>query len=345
MLVAHGYDAFVSPAARTGLSFAATRFVAKLALPLFVGLAGVGVALRLARADETARGGEGGANSRRELARRGLEIILIGYALSLAMAAMDGYLGRPAIWLRADALHVIGLSVLLLGCTLPAIGARHRPWVALGLSAILALASPWLHPTARTAQTWLDHPPLGQAMALIVDVPPLTKMPLLPLGAWAALGVAIAGPIQRAPAQFAFAAALLAPLAFYGMEAWVATSGVALTRSHPAVLANVVELFARAMVVLGLSLVWSRWSVSRGRSSSIERGLAWLGRRSLAFYVVHLPFVYGAPGKPLRELRLGMGGATCAVLLVGVGSVGILMMRDALAHAHRQRRVAKGSAG
>src|SRR5829696_8604388 len=103
MFVAHGYDAWLSPAAKTGLGWRITREIAAAALPSFFLLAGAGVALAWLRAAPNARSAMRGS-----LALRGLRLIATGYALSLAYAWLDGGLAQPAVWLRADVLHAIG---------------------------------------------------------------------------------------------------------------------------------------------------------------------------------------------------------------------------------------------
>jgi uncharacterized membrane protein len=55
MIEAHAYDAYVDAPHRVTAAFALTRFIALLPLPLFLTLAGMGVALRVQRGLERGR--------------------------------------------------------------------------------------------------------------------------------------------------------------------------------------------------------------------------------------------------------------------------------------------------
>ncbi|MCB9660718.1 MAG: DUF1624 domain-containing protein [Sandaracinaceae bacterium] len=288
MIQAHAYDAYVDAPHRGSTAFAVTRFLALLPLPLFMVLAGMGVALRVERG--RARG-EATATTRRELTRRGGLVLLSGYALNLLYGLMDGARTIGEL-LRFDVLHVIGASILLLGALLP---GRARPTLtASALVALWLVPSPWLQRAGQRA-------PDGVRLLLVpfVDISPYTKMPLLPLAAWCALGAACAQVTLRAPRVVAAMALPLAVAAHLGTEAWAALPGVTLARTHPIVWLNAVDLAARALVVIGLVLA------ATARHAGPSRAQApWLalGTGSLRVYALHLPFAYGALGRPLRAI-------------------------------------------
>lgn len=286
MIEAHAFDAYVDASHRATLGFAATRFIALLPLPLFLMLAGMGVALRIARARER---GEPPRDVQRELVRRGAQVLASGYALNVAYGLMDGA-RELSSYLRFDVLHVIGASLMLVGWWLP---ARVKPqraaaWVAVAV----LLPSPWLNALAAELES-----PLRFALVPFVDIAPFTVMPLVPLCAWCALGVAVTPWCVRWPGRAALVALAIAMAASMGMNAWIDASGTPLTRMHPAVWLNAIDLAGRAVAVIGLSLVvYPRVA----RTRLLVPALLVLGTGSLRVYALHLPFAYGALGRPLR---------------------------------------------
>ena len=195
MIEAHAYDAYVDAPDRVTAAFALTRFIALLPLPLFLTLAGMGVALRVQRG--LARG-EAPHDVRRELVWRGFRVVLAGFALNVIYGLMDGA-RELGSYLRFDVLHVIGASSMLLGLVLP---GRVRPQrTALVVALLVLLPSPWLNGAAADLES-----PLRFALVPFVDVPPFTVMPLFPLAVWCALGAAITPVCVRWPGRVALVA-------------------------------------------------------------------------------------------------------------------------------------------
>lgn len=288
MIEAHAYDAYVDAPHRATAGFEVTRFIALLPLPLFLVLAGMGVALRIERARER---GEAARGVQRELVRRGAQVLASGYALNVIYGLMDGA-RELASYLRFDVLHVIGASLMLVGCLLPGRARPQRAAVILGLA--ILLPSPWLNGLAAQLSS-----PLRFVLVPFVDIAPFTVMPLFPLAGWCALGVAIAPLCVRWPARVALLALPVAVAAYVGMQAWLGADGSTLSRVHPAVWLNALDLGARALVVIGLSLVvYPRVAETRFAVPALVA----LGTTSLWVYALHLPFAYGALGKPLRAM-------------------------------------------
>jgi uncharacterized membrane protein len=309
MIQAHAYDAYVDAPHRASLAFAVTRFVALLPLPLFMVLAGMGVALRVQRGHER---DEDPRRVRRELVRRGLTVVLAGYGLSAVYGLMDGA-SSPAVFLRFDVLHVIGASIVALGLALP---GRRRPVPAAAAIGLCFLApSPFLQQLAQTASETGGGAPDGAWRLLLVpfvDVPPYTQMPLFPLASWCGLGAACTPALLRHPARVGGAALLVATGAYVGMHAWLEVPGVTLTRAHPVVWLNAADLGARALVVVALALVCAPRLPQGTRAWS---GMLALGTGSLRVYALHLPFAYGALGRAVRAAPdMSVGAATPWVL-------------------------------
>jgi uncharacterized membrane protein len=165
-----------------------------LPLPLFLTLAGMGVALRVQRGRE--RGEAPATCARAAVARR--RVVLAGYALNVIYGLMDGA-RELGSYLRFDVLHVIGASSMLLGLLLP---GRARPQrAALAVALLMLLPSPWLNAAAADLES-----PLRFALVPFVDIAPFTVMPLFPLAAWCALGAALTPVCVRWPGRVALVA-------------------------------------------------------------------------------------------------------------------------------------------
>src|SRR5690606_37400850 len=102
--------------------------------------------------------------------------------------------------LRADVLHVIGLSIVAFslfgidGATVPS--PRRMALAALALLIIPTLLCPWLSPLGAEVRG-----PLRFAVALFIDVPGVTLMPFVPLVSWLAAGALVAMAMLRARAS------------------------------------------------------------------------------------------------------------------------------------------------
>jgi hypothetical protein len=341
MIQGHAYHGWVAPAHREELAFRFTRLLGTLPLPAFLVLAGASLALAVRGAAERA---EDAARLRRRLVLRGLEIVGIGYAVSLAYGLLDGARSLDT-FLRADVLHVIGLSIAVValfgvrgddaGIVAPS-KLLSAAW-AVGLAT--TLPSPLVHALGARAEGWLRYP-----LALLVDVPGVTQMPLFPLAGWFCLGVGVAFAFDASRARagstsrFAalagassrflallFGGALLVALAASAATEWVASRSAApLTRAHPAIVLNLIDLGARGLVVLAIGA-----SLSTVLGERARRAVARLGQGTLVAYVVHVPFCYGRLGARLAG-KLDMPSATWALLpLVGL-SFGAIWARDRL---------------
>jgi hypothetical protein len=335
MIQGHAYDGWVSPESKETAAYAFTRLLGTLPLPAFLVLAGAAVVLRV---EAAARRGESATEVRRSVMRRGLFVLAIAYVVSAIYALIDGLEGIETI-LRADVLHVIGLSIAayaFLGIRSPSGRAPDRRFsigAALVLAIVPALLCPWLSPLGAHV-----HGPARFFVALFVDVPGVTMMPFIPLVSWVAIGAlaahamlrADAGVLRRegAPKPFLIALAVaslaIAVAASYATDAVLGAMGGSLTRAHPAVWLNVIDLAARGCLVLAVAALASAWMPERMR-----RALGRLGRGSLLAYVLHIPFAYGALGEAVRG-RLDMIEASLAVLALMLFCWLAVYARDAL---------------
>jgi uncharacterized membrane protein len=345
MIQGHAYDGWVDAEGKTTAAYAFTRVLGTLPLPSFLLLSGAAIALRV---EAGIAKGEDAADVRRALAKRGLEILVIGYVVNAVSALMDGWEG-PETFFRADVLPLIGLSIAtlaLLGVRglggARALDRRALVGAAAALAVIPVVICPWVSAWSRTVEG-----PAGWALGLFADVPGVTRMPFVPLASWCGVGVLLGAGLARANREVQSVAgasprvlgALL--LAAIGIavgfteltRVWVEASGVPLDRTHPAVIANAIELAARGTIVLAVGALLTPHLPARVRAVLLR-----LGRGSLVAYVFHVPFCYGALGLPIRG-QLSMLEATGFVILLEAASFGAVWARDTL----RDRQAARAT--
>jgi len=317
MLDAHAFDGWVAVSARASMGFGLTRALATLALPAFLLLAGVSLALRAAA---HAASGRPVRELRTALSRRGLGLFAGGYAFSLACAVLDGGL-RADTLLRADVLHAIGLSLALiawlgLSPAEPDAGvdtrtlARRSAWLAV----VLVSSCPWLSRLGASTTGVLRY-----ALASLIDVPGVTRMALVPLGCFVAMGVPLGSWLaakagHARPSELSVRALLplgaLASVLGWTAQSLLAKVGIVAAHTNLAIVSNIVDLFGRALLVLALGL----WLAPRLPARLHAVAVA-LGRRSLLIYVLHLPLCYGRLARPIAH-RLSMAPATFAFALL-----------------------------
>lgn len=326
MIQGHAFDGWASEQAkRAPIFLVQSAFLQTLALPAFLLLAGASIALRIEAASQR---GEDVRGVRLSIVRRGLQIVGVGYALNAASALLDGWEG-PETWVRADVLHVIGLSLIAIA----GLGVRTRAraidgaWLdraMIALAVVPVVLCPILTPLTRELQG-----PLGWIVGLVSEVRGVTRMPLVPLASWCAVGVLLSRAMIRwnrewrsiagAPDRhlvLLLAAAIAIAIGFTALQdALVGALGGSLDRAHPAVIANAVELAARGAAVLaGGALLAPRLP------DAARRWLVRLGQGSLWAYAFHVPFCYGRPGEWLG-LRGRLDLASCALAAAALVAV------------------------
>lgn len=341
MIQGHAYHGWVAPEHHDA-AYAFTRVLGTLPLPAFLVLAGAAVMLRLQSA---AKKREPAVDVRGALMKRGAQLVVIGYAVNATYALIDGAAGLHT-WLRADVLHVIGLSLaasawLGLPVDREVSSARYVTRATL-LAIVVTLACPWL------SRLGADVPlALAPLVAPFVDVPRFSAMPFVPLFAWLAVGALAMhvlsrfrtdSPIARragasGPALLGLAGLGLA-LAFVGARStsWlVETLGGPLSRAHVAVIPNVLDLAGRGLLLLAVGAALSLVLPDRLRAAVVR-----LGQGSLVAYVVHIPFCYGRLAGPLLG-SCDMTRATIALPFLMALSWGAVFARDALRERWRAR--------
>lgn len=321
MFVAHGYDGWLAASYKTSLAYRVTRELAAVAMPSFVLLAGVGLGLRMRSLAATGPARDEAARAaQRSTIARALQLVLTGYALSLAHALIDDGLAWPTL-LRSDALHAIGASLAVVALLLPwgARATRVLELRATAVGAALLLLTPWLTSTLQRATQ-----PAAYPLALWVRIDGLTRFAALPLAALCAAGVALASApgrmsTTRRALGMCFGGAAGAALFAAATTSVLDALGGALSPAHPAVLPNALDGLCRALCALGLGAL-----AALHAPHALRHGLRALGQRSLWVYALHLPLCYGRLATPLRG-RLDLAEATLAVCLLALGSGAIAL--------------------
>jgi hypothetical protein len=363
MIQGHAYHGWVAAEHRDTVGYQLTRVLGTLPLPAFLVLAGAAVTWRVHAA---ATRGESAVAVRKRVLTRGLQIVLWGYAASILYALLDGARSLETV-LRADVLHVIGLGIAtlaLLGIR-PRFGSPHDTPPAphrLGLAALVlglavTLLCPWLTQLTR------DLPGPGRYLvALFSEVRGITRMPFVPLFAWMGVGVGAAlwmlGSFRHAtqhsdptsrwatrmgahPRTLLGMATLATAVAFSAgslTHVFTTSAGIPLTRAHPIVWLNVVDLAARGVLLLAFGALLTPLLPQRAQSLLIR-----LGRGSLVAYVFHIPFCYGALAGPFAG-TVDMTAATAGVPLLMAASFAAVWFRDQALDAWRTRRARPSTA-
>jgi uncharacterized membrane protein len=341
MIQGHAYDGWVRDEDKTSASYLFTRVLGTLPLPSFLLLAGAAIALRIEAADAK---GESPAIVRTALVRRGLTVFVIGYVVNAVSALMDGYTG-PETFFRADVLHAIGLSIVLIGSL--GVGGRERidrrrlVVAASAISIVPLVICPPL-----SSSCWSTPPPASYLLGVVSYVAPVTRMPVVPLAAWAGMGLllslalieanrqarAIAGAPTHVLGAVLVGATIVAIVGTWAESAMTEALGVPLDQRSWAVVANAIELGGRGVIVLAVGAL-----VTPLLPEGVRAVLTRLGRGSLVAYVIHVPFCYGLLARPIAG-RLDMLEATLFVVALEVLSFGAVVLRDVLQEALERRR-------
>ncbi|HET7291191.1 MAG TPA: heparan-alpha-glucosaminide N-acetyltransferase domain-containing protein [Vicinamibacteria bacterium] len=317
MMQTHAYDAWLAPEAKQTVFFKWSRLAGGYPAPLFLFLAGLSLALL---AEARFRNGTAAPAVRRELARRGLEVLVWAALFRLWMFTTGGF-AKPVDLLRVDVLNCIGLSMLLVGSlALTARSPRRRTLRTALLGALVAVLTPlaWDLPSPSWIPFWLRGYWSGRA--------PGAFFPLFPWAGFTAVGATVGLLLGRARQQ-GREAALVAALA----------SGGAAAIPLALLLDRLPDVYPRydfwwtspnyflvkvgiLLLVVGFAYAWSRmpWA-------AMPSLLRQLGRTSLLVYWVHIEIVYGGiVARGIRgslsvlEASLALVTLTAAMLLVSL---------------------------
>jgi uncharacterized membrane protein len=352
MIEAHTADAWTRAADRHSAAFGRALVLGGFAAPLFLYLAGVGVALSAARLVRT--GGTRGAVVR-AICSRGLEIFILAFLFRLqAFIVTPG--SYPITIFRVDILNVMGPAIVAAGLVWP-VGASSRAlvlWYAT-MATVIAL----LTPIVRTAAI-VDVLPLWLQW-YVKPAGDLTAFTLFPwvgfVFAGAACGVILAttdNSRTERRAQFAFAAAGLVFVAlgqFLSRRPSIYDQSQFWT-SSPTWFAMRVGILMTAVAVLhAISEIASLYATRKGAVplfreagekkgdgpfSTASRSLERFGRSSLFVYWIHVELVYGYATWPLHH-RLPLWGTLIAFAAFSMLMYRAVIFRDRVVDNWRTR--------
>ncbi|MDO8679281.1 MAG: heparan-alpha-glucosaminide N-acetyltransferase domain-containing protein [Acidobacteriota bacterium] len=324
MVLAHVSDAWTIDADRTRTLYAIVIFIAGLAAPLFLFLAGL--TLSMAAVAKAATIGHSAAGAAARI--RGGQILALAFIFRL-QSQLLGW-GAWINFLKVDILNVMGVSMIVAGC-LWSISASRA--VRIAAFAIATTAITMVTPIIRELP-WLA--PLPDAIeAYIRPIAGRTTFTIFPWSGFLFAGV-IAGELVAAARTEA------AELRLHG---WLLAAGVAgITLGYwasfqPSIypvanfwtssptfffiklgIATLLLPIARAIDLFHqLVLKWQGW----------EPGtvITTLGRASLFVYWIHVEMVYGVLGRPLRRL-LPLEASITATAVLCLILYGIVLWRD-----------------
>jgi uncharacterized membrane protein len=345
----HAADAWTRAADRHSPAFDWVLMSGGFAAPLFLWLAGLGVATAAAR---RARTSDSRGMAVRRICRRGLEIFILAFLFRIqAFIVTPG--SQPAAIFRVDILNIMGPAIVAAGLIWAASASTRALVLSYGtVAAVAALMTPIIRtaPIVDTLPLWLQGylKPAGD----------LTAFSLFPWAgfvfAGAACGVILAATSNlRAErrVQLAFGATGLVlvalgeflsrrPSIYQQSEFWTSSPTwfairVGILMTAVAVVYALAETFADVPDV-----------ADRARSNHAWRPLERLGQSSLFVYWIHLELVYGYATWPLHG-RLPLWGTVVACGAFTVLMYCAVIFRDRLVVNWRNRsrsRVARRAA-
>jgi len=338
MIEAHTVDAWTRFDARYSTGFRNATVLGGFAAPLFLWLAGLGVAIAASRVE--ARDGRRAAAA--AACRRGLEIFVLAFLFRLqALLLTPG--GELLTVFRVDILNVMGPSMIAAGLVWASLRTTAARVTALSaMATMVAMVTPIVRASARVGllPVWLQWyvRPSGE----------MTTFTLFPWAAFVFAGAAVgvltaagarARGLRRMHVGVAAAAAALIAVGFwtasrptiYALSSFWTSSPTWLAIRVGIVTAAVCALYAVETAAAKISspvaaiVGWSGYRLAR------------FGRASLFIYWIHVELVYGYASWLWRH-RLPLWGTALACIAFCSVMYDAIAIRDALVARRRQRR-------
>jgi uncharacterized membrane protein len=321
MIVAHGSDAWLLPAAKSGDLYGIIKIASGIPARLFLLLVGLSAAIQF---EVGLAQGVDGRTMRTKLANRGLQVVALAYLFRLQEWLLSRFYGGWEALFRVDILNAIGVSILVVALVATPRNGRRQILPSLVLAGIFLGLGPLIGPAHFPA--WLPRP----LTSYVGGQRPMAWFSLFPWGAWALVGVAVGHFWVQASRD----ARLLARcfLLTFLTGAVAATAVVIVRRIDPFIIrypSEVVQqmgpgtFFHRLGIIgmlAGIGFVWCR--VLRGRFSVLRQ----LGRTSLLVYWIHIEFCYGSMVYPLRG-RFRIPGAVLLMMGLTLLMLGVSLLK------------------
>ena len=328
MVLAHVTDSWTRDADRATEPFYVVLFIAGVASPLFLFLAGVATAMSAA-SKARREGGHGiGAQMAR---RRGWEIFGLGLVFRLQSQVLG--LGPLANMFKVDMLNVMGLSIVA-ASYLWQVSERPRTRIALFAAAAGAVAM--VTPIVREV-AWLAALP-DPLEAYLRPAGPYAAFPIFPWAGFLFAGVVVGDlvdAVRQSPRRQVLLQNGLAIVGGAGViAAWFASFQPSIYESASFWHDSPTFFFIR----LGLIalLVPSSWVLAQLLPARVLQPFATMGRSSLFVYWIHVELVYGVLADPIkRALPLWLALTGTAVLALGLYL--IVLWKNRLLDRHELR--------
>jgi uncharacterized membrane protein len=315
MILAHGMDAWLLPAAKTGTAYALIRVASGIPARLFLFLVGVSAAIQfeagLAKGTSTRA-------MRARLLRRGLQVLVLAYLFRLQEWLLSHFYGGWETLFRIDILNAIAACMLVVALVSTPRNGRQQILPSLLLAAVFLGLGTVVGPAH--FPSWLPRP----LSSYLGGQRPMAWFSLFPWGAWALSGVAV-GHLWVAANRDTRTLGRCFLLTFLACATLTATVTIVRLVS-PAIIHYPTEVirqmgpgifFHRLGLIgmlAGIGFLWCRaW---HGRFSALRQ----FGRTSLLIYWVHIEFCYGSMVYALR----GKFQIPTALLLVAALSLAML---------------------
>jgi uncharacterized membrane protein len=330
MIEAHTFDAWTRTDVRATQIFRNLTILGGLAAPLFLWLAGVGVAMSAARAARRSGSRAAGVD---KVCRRGLEIFILAFLFRLqAFIVSPG--SHPVTLFRVDILNIMGPSMAVAAVMW---GLISRPATLVSAYAALAGVIAMLTPIVR-GSVLVDRLPIW----LQWHIRPFGDLTMFTAFPWA--GFVFAG-----AASGVLLAARLDETAEQRLHAWLALAGLGMiavgdyTASLPSIYrqssfwTSSPTYFAIRVGVL-LATVSALYALAQDLEARgvLMRPLARLGRDSLFVYWIHVELVYGYATWPIHH-RLPVVGTLVAYGLFTALIYAAVVAKDRLLEMRRAR--------
>jgi uncharacterized membrane protein len=286
--------------------------------PVFLFLAGLAAAAIACRAHEKQDGG----SFRLRIARRGLEVLLVGYGLNLAFFALRGFEGGTNLIFKVDVLPCIGASLALAALLVQPRRGFSVPALAAAIVLVVGAQVTWRSPLA-------DYLPNAIA-GYLTFIKGASRFPLFPYAGWVAIGVLVGQlwwrAIREPRSERRFFVALVATGAALFVAGFLAKwiyyrYGLHQLGTNGAPPRTTVHHFLfKTGVVFGL---FGLARLTAGLLDRIPReGLVLFGRTSLFAYCVHLIAAYHVAG-PILKRSLGPAGHVVGVIALTAAMHGL----------------------
>jgi uncharacterized membrane protein len=328
MVLAHVTDSWTRDADRATEPYYVAAFIAGVASPLFLFLAGVATAMSAA---SKARREGGHAIGARMARQRGWEIFVLGLVFRLQAQLLG--MGPLANMLKVDMLNIMGLAMVA-ASYLWQTSERRRPRIALFAAAAGTIAM--VTPIVRDV-TWLAFLP-DPIEAYLRPAGPYAAFTLSPWAAFLFAGVIVGDlvdAVRQAPARQVVLQNGLAVAGGAGVTlAWLASFQPSIYESSSFWHDSPTFFFIRlGLVTLLVPLSWVTEQLLPAR---VMQPLATLGRSSLFVYWIHIEMVYGVIAEPLKR-TMPLWLSLSSTLLLSVLLYGIVRWKNSLLERHELR--------